>query len=76
MASMNENRMLRARGHPEWKWNYTDPAPLGEKLLLLTTGGTCVVGSWAGMKGDMYLAWQYPPKRDKEKEKEIYDKIK
>ena len=70
-----ENTMLDAQGHPEFVWNYDDPPPLGQKLLLLTTGGTCVVGTWAAMRGELYLAWQYPPKRNKLKEKEIYAKV-
>lgn len=66
----DENRMMGATGGESY-WRYGISAPLGEKLLLLTVGGVAVIGNWQGMMGDMYLAWSYLPKRDKEAEKAI-----
>jgi hypothetical protein len=43
-----------------------DPVPPGgAKVLLLTIGGVCVVGSWDAR---YCVAWAPLPKRDKEKE--------
>ena len=51
-------------------WNYPDagdPLPAGgDKCLLLTKGGVCIVGAWSNGVG--LLAWSPMPKRDKTKE--------
>jgi hypothetical protein len=70
-----ENTQLDAQGGDAF-WRYDTPAPLGEKLLLLTVGGIAVIGVWAMQRGDMYLAWSYLPKRNKEAEKKIFNKMK
>ena len=46
-----------------------DPKPPEDhKVILLTTGGVCVVGSWNEY---WYLGWLPLPKRNKEKELQI-----
>ena len=54
-----------AGGH-EWLYpDFVDPyPPPNTKVLLLTPGGTCVVGVW----DSTYLAWLPLPKRNKTKE--------
>ena len=49
-------------------YNYTDPAPRGVKLTLLTLGNIQVTGYW---EPSMYKAWAPLLKRDKQKEKEL-----
>lgn len=44
-----------------------EPAPPGAKLLILTQGGVCVIGSWG--EGD--VAWAPLPKRNSTKEEQI-----
>lgn len=46
-------------------------APLGQKVLLLTTTGTCVVGTWYGPYGKHFWGWAPLPKRDKDQEKAL-----
>ena len=48
-------------------YRYTLPDKSG-KMLLLTVGGVCVVGAWAGELGEYYIAWCPLPKRDKSRE--------
>lgn len=67
-----ENTQLEAVGGEAF-WRYEEPAPLGEKLLLLTVGGIAVIGKWASQRGDLYLAWSYLPKRNKEQEHRIFN---
>ncbi len=43
--------------------------PGGAKVLLLTTGGVCVTGTWSD--NGLYLGWAPLPVRDREKEKRI-----
>ncbi len=55
-------------------WNYTKPAPLNRKILLLTHGNQCTVGAWKGTQLDQgrnlqYKAWFDLPDRDKELER-------
>lgn len=69
-----ENTQLEAQGGDAF-WRYEEPAPLGEKLLLLTVGGIAVIGTWAMQRGDMYLAWSYLPKRDKEQEAKVFKRF-
>ena len=46
-----------------------DPYPLQDhKVILLTKGGVCVVGTWNDY---WYLGWLPLPKRNKEKEAQI-----
>jgi len=46
-----------------------DPRPPeGHKVILLTKGGVCVVGSWNDF---FYLGWLPLPKRNKDKELQI-----
>ena len=53
-------------GGTEWIYPADMPAPLHTKILLLTRGGICVVGTWSDRDGD--LAWHPLPKRNKDKE--------
>lgn len=48
-------------------WIY-EIAPLGQKVLLLTRGGVCVVGQWRGQVGEAFWAWAPLPKRDVQRE--------
>lgn len=45
-------------GRPGWR--YDEPAPKGEKLLLLTEGRVAVIGTW----GAGCVAWSYLPPVD------------
>lgn len=46
-----------------------DPYPLDDhKVILLTKGGVCVVGTWNNY---WYLGWLPLPKRNKQKEAQI-----
>jgi hypothetical protein len=46
-----------------------DPYPLEDhKVILLTKGGVCVVGTWNNY---WYLGWLPLPKRNKQKEAQI-----
>ena len=46
-----------------------DPYPLEDhKVILLTKGGVCVVGTWNNY---WYLGWLPLPKRNKQKEEQI-----
>jgi hypothetical protein len=46
-----------------------DPYPLEDhKIILLTKGGVCVVGTWNDY---FYLGWLPLPKRNKDKETQI-----
>jgi hypothetical protein len=50
-------------------WHYTEPAPRGVKLTLLTIGNIQVTGEWAdNMK---YKAWAPLLRRNKQLEKEL-----
>ena len=50
-------------------YNYTDPAPRGVKLTLLTKGKIQVTGEW--VDGGGYIAWAPLLRRDKQLEKEL-----
>lgn len=45
-----------------------EPAAPGAKVLILTRGGVCVIGSW----GDGDLAWAPLPKRNHTKEEQTH----
>ncbi len=44
-----------------------EPAMLGAKVLILTQGGVCVIGTW----GEDAVAWAPLPKRNPTKEERI-----
>ena len=50
-------------------YRYTEPAPRGVKLTLLTVGNVQVTGEWSDRGG--YKAWAPLIKRDKEQEKAL-----
>lgn len=50
-------------------WRYTEPAPRGVKLNLLTKGKIAVVGDWHDGHG--YIAWSPLIRRDKQLEEEL-----
>ena len=41
-------------------WRHIDTCPRGVKVLILTTGGTCVIGHW---EPDGFSAWAPLPRR-------------
>jgi len=45
-------------------WRYEVPSRTDSKMLVLTIGGMCVVGSWYGRLGEHFIAWSPMPKRD------------
>jgi hypothetical protein len=47
-----------ASGIAEWRDPVDEQPPLGNKMLLLTPGGVCVIGVWA----DWAVAWAPLPK--------------
>lgn len=50
-------------------WRYTEPAPRGVKLALLTKGKTQTTGVWHDEHG--YIAWSLLIPRDKQLETEL-----
>lgn len=46
-------------------WRYEVCKHRGAKVLLLTIGGVCIVGSWYGDYGKSFVAWCPLPKRSK-----------
>ena len=48
-----------------------EPAPLGQKVLLLTRGGICTIGQWQGALGQYFLGWAPLPFRDQQREAEL-----
>lgn len=52
-------------------WRYERPRNPGAKMLLLTTGGSLVVGQWTGELGEAFIAWSPMIKRDRVREAEI-----
>ena len=50
-------------------WRYTEPAPRGVKLTLLTRGNVQVTGEWADNAG--YKAWAPLIRRNKQIEKDL-----
>lgn len=57
-----------AAGEAGWRYPAAaeEKPPKGVKVLLLTRGGTCIVGAWTD--DGFFVAWSPLPKRDKEKE--------
>lgn len=51
------------------RWRYTEPAPRGKKLTLLTRGGIQVTGEW--LDDGSFIAWAPLIKRDHKLEKEL-----
>ena len=49
-----------ADDRPEFRHPDDDPPPLGTKLLILTRGGVCVVGTWSTQEGA--VAWSPMPR--------------
>jgi hypothetical protein len=45
-------------GQAVWRMPADDPPPLGVKMLLLTPGGVCVIGTWETWA----IAWAPLPK--------------
>ena len=41
----------------ELYWRYEKCPHPGAKVLLLTIGGTCIVGQWQGAYGFAFVAW-------------------
>lgn len=53
-------------------YNYSVPPNVNKKVILLTTGGTAIVGPWKDGHG--VIGWHPLPKRNKQLEKELgYD---
>lgn len=55
-------------------WDYVNPAPLNQKMLLLTKDNQCVIGPWKGDpigNNKTYKAWCGMPDRDKEVERTL-----
>lgn len=53
-------------------WEYVKPAPLNQKILLLTKDNQCLVGVWRGApvgENRTYKAWLGLPDRDQALEK-------
>lgn len=50
-------------------WRYEAPPDRSAKVLLLTQGGTAIVGTWGSGAG--LWGWVPLPKRDKKLEKEL-----
>ena len=50
-------------------WRYTEPAPRGVKLTLLTRGNVQVTGDWTDNGG--YKAWSPLIRRDKQLERQL-----
>jgi hypothetical protein len=50
-------------------WRYTEPAPRGVKLALLTIGKIQVTGEW--MDGCGYIAWSPLIRRNKDIERQL-----
>lgn len=57
-------------------WRYEVPSDRGAKMLLLTVGGICVSGRWYGALGENFLAWSPMPKRNRDAERSLINKIR
>lgn len=47
----------------ELYWRFERCPQAGAKVLLLTTGGVCIIGQWQGEPGEFFDAWCPLPKR-------------
>lgn len=57
------NAKTHIAAHPgHLYWRYSLCPHLGSKVLLLTVGGICVVGSWYGKYAESFIAWCPLPK--------------
>lgn len=46
-------------------------APLGQTVMLLTRGGVCIKGVWAGKFGQYFWGWAPLPRRNKAVEERL-----
>lgn len=44
-------------------WRYEVCPHIGSKVLLLTTGGICIIGHWYGELNKTFVAWCPMPKK-------------
>lgn len=58
-------------GIPYWRYEEPAAANKAKKQLLLTIGGTAVIGVWQGSLGQYFLAYSPLPDRNKEIENGI-----
>ncbi len=59
---MGENHVMKAfAGDVYFRTPQEEPPPRGVKLLILTSGGVCVIGDWRDDGG--FWAWSPLPKK-------------